>query len=122
MTNKFRGELKVSLNNTEYKTKITLDGIMRIESETNKPVIKLANELMSMNLSMTEICTILSIAIRGGGNNMTVKQIGDIAFDAGITNCMKVCGEILTNTITGGQKNNEEDSEKNVEAESNQTD
>jgi len=128
MENKFRGELKVSLNNTDYKTRLTLDGIMRIETATGRPVLKLATELMNSNLSITDCVHILTVAIRGGGNNMTSKQIGEIMFQSGLTEGLRVVGEILANTITGGKSNEdgaedgEEDSEKNVEAVSNQTD
>jgi len=122
MTNKFRGELKVSLNNTEYNTRLTLDGIMRIEQATGRPILKLATELMNSNLSITDCVTVLSIAIRAGGNNMTQKEIGELVFESGLTDGIKVTGEILANAITGGNKDEEEDSEKNVEAVSNQTD
>lgn len=122
MANKFRGELKVNLNNTEYNTRLTLDGIMRIEAGTGRPILKLATELMNSNLSITDCITVLSIAIRAGGNNMTQKEIGELVFESGLTEGIKVTGEILANAITGGNKDEEEDSEKNVEAVSNQTD
>ena len=125
MANKFRGELKVNLNNTEYNTRLTLDGIMRIESGTGRPILKLATELMNSNLSITDCVTVLSIAIRAGGNNMTQKEIGELVFESGLTEGIKVTGEILANAITGGKSSEgdeEEDSEKNVETVSNQTD
>lgn len=122
MANKFRGELKVNLNNTEYNTRLTLDGIMRIETGTGRPILKLATELMNSNLSITDCVTVLSIAIRAGGNNMTQKEIGELVFESGLTEGIKVTGEILANAITGGNKDEEEDSEKNVETVSNQTD
>ena len=122
MANKFRGELKVNLNNTEYNTRLTLDGIMRIEQATGRPILKLATELMNSNLSITDCVTVLSTAIRAGGNNMTQKEIGELVFEAGLTDGIRVTGEILANAITGGNKDEEEDSEKNVEAVSNQTD
>ena len=75
MANKFRGEQKVNLNNTEYNTRLTLDGIMRIESGTGRPILKLATELMNSNLSITDCVTVLSTAIRAGGNNLTQKEI-----------------------------------------------
>lgn len=130
MQNKFRGELKVNLNNTEYNTRLTLDGIMRIETATGRPILKLATELMNSNLSVTDCVNILSVAIRAGGNNMTQKEIGELVFQSGLTEGLRVTGEILANTITGGKSSQEEDededeeegSEKNVEAVSNQTD
>ena len=120
MTNKFRGELKVKLNKTEYNTRLTLDGIMRIEQSTSKPILQCANDLMNSRLSMTDIVTIMTIAIRGGGNNMNQKQVGELLFESGMIEGMKVCSEVLSNTITGGQK--EDDEEKKQEEVPNQTD
>ena len=126
MTNKFRGELKVNLNNKDYDTRLTLDGIMRIEQATGRPILKLATELMNSNLSITDCVIVLSQAIRGGKNNMTQKEIGELVFDAGLTEGLRVTGEILANTITGGKSADEEDdekeSEKNAEEVSEQTD
>lgn len=122
MANKFRGELKVNLNNKDYDTRLTLDGIMRIEQATGRPILRLATELMNSNLSITDCVTVLSVSIRAGGNNMTQKEIGQLAYEAGLQDAIRVTGEILANAITGGKKDDEEDSEKNVEAVSNQTD
>ncbi len=119
MTNKFRGELKVKLNKTDYNTRLTLDGIMRIEQSTGKPILKLANDLMSSNISMTDILTIMTTAIRGGGNNIQQKEVGDILFEAGMIESMRACSLILTNTITGGEQ---QEDEKKQEEVSNQTD
>ena len=120
MTNKFRGELKVNLNNKDYDTRLTLDGIMRIEQATGRPILKLATELMNSNLSVTDCVVVLSQAIRGGCNNMTQKEIGELAYEAGLTEALRVTGEILANTITGGNKDDEEP-EKNEEVVSKQT-
>ena len=120
MTNKFRGELKVKLNKTDYNTRLTLDGIMRMEQTTGKPILQLANDLMTSKLSMTDIVSIMTIAMRGGGNNLQQKEVGEILFESGMIESMKVCSQILSNTITGGQK--EDDEEKKQEEVSSQTD
>jgi len=117
--NKFRGELKVNLKNKEYDTRLTLDGIMRIEQATGKPFLQLANGLMNSSLSMTDMVTVMTQAIRGGGNNLDAKTIGELLFDAGLTESMRVTGEVLANAITGGE---EEVDGKKEEALSNPTD
>jgi len=119
MTNKYRGELKVNLNNKEYNTRLTLDGIMRIEETTGKPILKLANDLMNSQLSMTDIVSVMTIAFRGGSNDFKQKEVGDILFNAGMIESMRVCAEVITNTITGGTK---EEDEKKQEEVSSQTD
>ena len=120
MTNKFRGELKVKLNNQEYNTRLTLDGMMRIETSTGKPFLKLANNLMDANLSMTDMVTVMTQAIRGGGNDFDAKKVGELLYEGGITDAMRVTGEVLANAITGGEE--KEEDEKNEKAVSKQTD
>ena len=51
---------------------------------------------------------------------MTQKEIGELAYEAGLTEALRVTGEILANTITGGNKDDEEP-EKNEEVVSKQT-
>jgi hypothetical protein len=66
---------------------------------------------MTSKVRMNEIIIILTQAFRGGGNNLTQKDIGNLVFESGMINSLKVTGEILTNTITGGTKEVEEKNE-----------
>ena len=116
MVNKFRGELEVSLNQKTYKTRLSLDSIVRIETQLGKSILEVANDLMSSRVKMQEIITIMTLAIRGGGNNVTEKEIGQEIFAVGIVESFKIVGEILSNTITGG----EQGTEKKEESESSQ--
>ncbi len=117
MVNKYRGELEISLKGKKYKTKLSLDSIVRIETALGKSILEVANDLMNSRMKMTDVITILTQAIRGGGNDLTEKEIGRIVFDIGIVESFKVVGEILTNTITGGEN---DDIEKKEETESSQ--
>lgn len=117
--NKYKGELEVNLNQKTYKTRLTLDGIVRIEEDLKKSILEIANDLMMSKVKMTEVIAVLTQALRGGGNNLDQKEIGRLIFDAGMIEALKVTGEILTTTITGGDKEVEE---KNVDTESKPTD
>ena len=114
MVNKLRGELEVSLNQKKYKTRLNLDAIVRIETEIGKSILEVANDLMTQKVKMQEVIVILTQAIRGGGNDLTAKDIGQEVYNAGLVEGFKVTGEILTNTITGGK----EVAEKKEETES----
>ena len=92
---------------------------MRIEEDLKKSILEVANDLMMSKVRMNEVITVLTQALRGGGNDLTAKDVGKIAFEAGMIESLKVTGEILTNTITGGSKEVEE---KNEDTESKQTD
>jgi hypothetical protein len=87
---------------------------MRIEQTTGKPFLKLANGLMNSDLSMTDMVIVMTQAIRGGGNNWDQKKVGELLFQAGLTESMRVTGEVLANAITGGESNQDEKKEETL--------
>ena len=102
MTNPFKGELEVSLGNQKYKTKLTIDACIRIESALNTSLVKLATKLTEGDLTISDIANIVTPAIRGGGNNLSHSEVTKIIFENGMVEGLRVCGEILTNVLTGG--------------------
>ena len=58
-----------------------------------------------------EIASILLIAIRGGGNDISEKDVEKIVWDAGLVEAMTVCGEIMAQALGGGSGKPEEASE-----------
>ena len=99
MSNPKRGELKIVLGKKEYQGKVTLDVIMRIERQLGRGVVKVATSLSEADISVTEIIAILTPVIRGGGNDVTEKDIQKAVWDAGIAEGIKVCGEILAEAL-----------------------
>jgi len=111
MDNKHRGELTVKLAGNDYQTKLNLDSIVRIEKATKMSIVNVAQKLSAGSLLTSEIAAILLIAIRGGGNDISDKEINNIVWNAGLIEAMTVCGEILTNALSGGSGKSQEASE-----------
>lgn len=88
--------------------KVNLDSIVRIEQSLNVSIVKVAQMLASAEMTVEQICQVLLIAIRGGGNKLDKKDVQNIVWEAGLVQAMAVCGEILS-AILGGE------SEGNVE-------
>lgn len=117
MTNPFRGELEVKLGNQTYKTRLTVDACIRIETALNMSLVKLATRLSEGDLMLSEISVILSSAIKGGGNNVTQEQVNKIIYESGLSEGLRCCGEVLANVLSGGATNEEEPTEKKPEEE-----
>lgn len=111
MNNPNRGEHLVELAGKQYKTKLNLDSIVRIETATSSSIVRVAQRLAQGDLMTKEIAAILLIAIRGGGNDIDEKTIEKIVWEAGLVEAMTVCGTLLTNALSGGSGKPEEASE-----------
>ena len=113
MTNPFRGEKEVKLGNKTYKTRMTVDSLIKLEQNTGQSLIKLTSRLSEGSLTLTEIASIITPAIRGGGADIKEDEVIKIIYQSGIADGIRVCGELLANVLAGGQ---EDDEKKEVEA------
>lgn len=103
MTNPKRGEFRLSLGDQTYQAKVTMDGLARIETSCNAGIIKILNKLTEGELTTTDVCNVLYPIIRGGGNDVTFKDVQKIVWDAGLAEAMKGCGEVLAAALGAGQ-------------------
>ena len=119
MTNPFRGELEVNLGNKKYKTRMTVDSLIRLETSLNQSIVQLTQKLSEGHLSFTELSFIIQSALKGGGNDIKENEINQLIYQSGITEGMRVCGELLANVLQGGQRETEkkqEEQELNLES------
>lgn len=112
MANKHRGELKINLGGKDYNTRINFDSIARIEGVTGQSIIRLAQNIGDASISVTALSTILFHAIKGGGNDVTERDVSKIIWDAGIVESMGVAGEVITNALMGGQDEGKPEAEE----------
>lgn len=80
-----------------------MDALARIETATGLGILKVLQKLSDGELTTTEICAILLPVIRGGGNDIDLKDVQRAVWDAGLAEAMKAAGEVLTMALTGGQ-------------------
>mgnify|MGYP005988538715 CR=1 FL=1 len=112
MANKHRGELEITLGEEHYNTRLNFDSIARIESATNMSIIKLAQTIGEASIGIQNLSTILHIAIKGGGKDISEKEVQRIIWNAGIVEGMAAAGEILTNALVGGQDEGKDEAEE----------
>ena len=107
--NKLRGEILVTLAGKEYKARLNIDAIMRIEDATSRSIIKLAQD-MSMNegITVSQVLVVLYNGLRGGGNDVSELDVKNIIGESYLESITAVA-QLLTTTLTG---NSEEETDE----------
>jgi hypothetical protein len=67
MTNPLKGEMMITLGKKQYKTRLTIDAIIKIENELGDGILAITHRLGEANIRVTELRTVLLHAMRGGG-------------------------------------------------------
>ena len=103
MSNPKRGELKIELGDTTWAGRVTLDTVMRIETALGKGIVKIAQSLSEGELTTVDLISVITPAVRAGGNNVTESDVQKAVWEAGLADGMRCVGEILAFAITGGK-------------------
>ena len=103
MTNPNRGEMLITLGEKTWNSRVTMDGLARIEAFCGYGIIKILGKLTEGDLTTTEICGIIHPIVKGGGNDVSMKDIQKAVWDAGLADAMRVCGEVLASALNAGQ-------------------
>tara|TARA_B100000900_G_C20585958_1_gene719546 strand:+ start:397 stop:750 length:354 start_codon:yes stop_codon:yes gene_type:complete len=99
--NKLKGEFKLSIANKEYKARLNIDAIMRIEEATGKSVILLAQEMgMNQGITVSQILIVLYNGLRGGGNDVSESDVKKLIGESYLESITAVA-QLLTKTLTG---------------------
>ena len=70
-------------------------------------------------ICIIELSFIIQSALKGGGNDIKENEVNQLIYESGITEGMRVCGELLANVLQGGQRETEkkqEEQELNLES------
>lgn len=108
--NKLRAEKILLFNDKEYKAKMSLDTIIRIENSIGCSILKLGNKLAQADITMTEIISIITLSLRAGGNDLKDSDVKLLVSDIGLIEAIKMAGELVTLAL-----NVDDDSEKKSE-------
>jgi len=89
---------------------------MRIESAVGISLVKIAYKLADGELTLTQIISVLTPALRGGGLNVTNDEVAKMVYEAGYAEGLKVVGELISNILQGHQTDDDTgDAEKKEE-------
>ena len=116
MVNPQRGELLIKLGNQSLKARLTIDTLVRIESSVGCSIVQLAQKLTSASATITDLISVLTPAIKGGGNDIDEKKVKELIGKSGLIQAMKCAGDIVTKALeTGQDEGNEQAEEDNKE-------
>ena len=99
MTNPMKGEIQITLGEEEYKTRLTIDAIIKIEAALDKGILSITQRLSEADIRVNDLVVILTHALRGGGNNVKEKDVMKLVGDAGLVPCCQAVAELLTSTL-----------------------
>lgn len=100
MTNPLRGEVQIQLGEESYKARLTIDALVRIETELDQGILKLAARISQADIRISELIVVLRAALRGGGNDLSDKDIGNIISKIGIVGASTEVAKLLATTLS----------------------
>ena len=112
MANPLKAQVDINLGGTDYKARLTIDAIMQIEEKLNCGILKLITRIADSDVRMTDLISVLTPALRGGGNDVSEKDVKKIVSDSGIIDTTKCVAELLAKSL---QSEDTEEVEKKKE-------
>jgi len=100
MTNPLKGELLLKLAGKDYKCRLTIDGIIKIETEIDKGIIAITQKLALADVRVGELAIVLLHALRGGGNDVNMEDVKTIIQNAGIVESCTVVAKLLAKSLS----------------------
>jgi len=114
--NKLRAEKLLTFNEgVEYKARMSLDTIIRIEQTMNVSILKIGNLLAGADISVTQMVQIITLAIRAGGNDVKEKDIKKLIADIGLLEAIKMTGELISLALNVDDDSESDDEKKSEE-------
>ena len=100
MTNPLKGQVEVQLGSETYKARLTIDAIVQIEEKVGCGIIKLAQKMSEADIRMFDIISVLTPALRGGGNDITEKDVKKIITNVGIVEATTAVANLIAASLS----------------------
>lgn len=107
MPNPMKGEFDLVLGKEVYKCRLNIDALIKVETELGKGIIQLATEISQAKITLFEITTVLYYAVRGGGKDVTKKDINNIVATHGIITVCTEVAKLLVATLSDAEADSE---------------
>lgn len=112
MTNPLKAQINLDLGGKSYKARLTIDSIIQIEQSTGCGIIKLAQKMSEADIRMMDLISVLTPALRGGGNDLQENDVKKIVSEVGIIDSAKAVAQLLTSSLTADSNEAGEDNPK----------
>lgn len=100
--------MEIKLGQKTWKGRVTIDALIRIETSLDMGMLKILSKLTDGDLRLNEMISILGPIIKGGGKEVLDRELKTAIWDAGLSETMRITGEILASSLNGGNEGNEE--------------
>jgi len=117
MANPLKSQFDLQIGKETYKARLTIDALVQIEQKVGCGIIKLAQNMAEGDIGITDTLSVLTHALRGGGNDFDEKKVGNIISKVGIVEATKSVATLLTQTLLVEEQDESEDSKKKLESE-----
>ena len=112
MNNPLRNEVTLSLGGEDYSARLTIDSLIKLEDTLGKSILRVAKDLASADIRLGDCASILHLALRGGGNDLSLKDVKKIIESAGLLSVCRATGELLTQTLGDEDADGDEEAKK----------
>lgn len=99
ITNPLKGEQLLTLDK-DYKCRLTIDSLIKIEEELGKGIIKATTDIANANVLLKDLVIVLKYALRGGGNDLQDKDIKTIISNVGLIKASTVVATLLAKSLS----------------------
>ena len=109
MTNPMKGEMTIELAGESRNCRLNVDSLIKIETALDMGILKITQRLSDGDVRLNDIAVVLYHALRGGGNDVTDRDVKSMIQNAGIVGATSQVANLLVATLTDP---NAEESEK----------
>ena len=102
--NQYKGEVKGNLGGEERTFRLSFESIVNIENSTNKSIIELTTAMSQAKYTFKDLLVILHEGLKGAGQNVIQKAVGDMIMQSGIIKASETAGTVLASAFTGENK------------------
>tara|TARA_R100001015_G_C4584240_1_gene140346 strand:- start:404 stop:688 length:285 start_codon:yes stop_codon:yes gene_type:complete len=91
---------------------MSLDTMLQIETAIGVSFYKTAQKLGTGDLTLSEIITIITLAIRSGGNDIDDKEVKRLVSQIGFQKAIVIVGDLLALALNSGEEEMSEQEKK----------
>jgi len=99
MTNNIEGTLEFDFAGKNRKFKLDFKTLLNIENTLNKPIMKVAQEIIAGDIGMFNVTTILHGGLTCAGGKFTLEAVGNMVQQHGLVNSVSIVSDLLTRAM-----------------------
>ena len=100
MTNPMKGEMTIKLGGEDYACRLTVDALIKIETELDKGILQVTQRLSEGDVRLYDLTVVLYHALRGGGRDVSQNDVKKIVQGTGIVAACGAVAQLLVATLS----------------------